>query len=35
MMIQYSSPSPDGAEYIAVCLPVFSPETVHRDGQGR
>lgn len=30
--VQYSSPGPDGAEYIAVCLPAFSPETVHRDG---
>jgi mannose-6-phosphate isomerase-like protein (cupin superfamily) len=29
--IRYSSPEPDGAEYIAVCLPAFSPETVHRD----
>ena len=29
--IQYSSPSPEGAEYIAVCLPAFSPDTVHRD----
>jgi mannose-6-phosphate isomerase-like protein (cupin superfamily) len=29
--IQYSSPSPDGAEYIAVCLPAFSPASVHRD----
>lgn len=29
--IQYSTPEPDGAEYIAVCLPAFSPETVHRD----
>jgi mannose-6-phosphate isomerase-like protein (cupin superfamily) len=29
--VQYSSPSPEGAEYIAVCLPAFSPETVHRD----
>ena len=29
--IQYSSPEPEGAEYIAVCLPAFSPETVHRD----
>lgn len=28
--IQYSTP--EGAEYIAVCLPAFSPETVHRDG---
>lgn len=27
--IQYSTP--DGAEYIAVCVPAFSPETVHRD----
>ena len=29
--VQYSSPSPGGAEYLAVCLPAFSPETVHRD----
>ena len=29
--VQYSTPSPDGAEYIAVCLPAFSPATVHRD----
>ena len=29
--IRYSSPAPGGAEYIAVCLPAFSPETVHRD----
>jgi mannose-6-phosphate isomerase-like protein (cupin superfamily) len=29
--VQYSSPSPEGAEYIAVCLPAFSPETVHRE----
>jgi len=29
--IQYSSPFNDGAEYIAVCLPAFSPDTVHRD----
>jgi mannose-6-phosphate isomerase-like protein (cupin superfamily) len=29
--VQYSSPSEEGAEYIAVCLPAFSPETVHRD----
>lgn len=32
--VRYSSPDPDGAEYIAVCLPAFSPETVHRDGAG-
>ena len=30
--VQYSSPEPEGAEYVAVCLPAFSPETVHRDG---
>jgi mannose-6-phosphate isomerase-like protein (cupin superfamily) len=29
-MIRYSTPDPEGAEYIAVCLPAFSPETVHR-----
>ncbi|MGE5315724.1 MAG: cupin domain-containing protein [Acidobacteriota bacterium] len=29
--IRYSSPEEGGAEYIAVCLPAFSPETVHRD----
>ena len=29
--IRYSTPSEEGAEYIAVCLPAFSPETVHRD----
>jgi mannose-6-phosphate isomerase-like protein (cupin superfamily) len=29
--IQYSTPGPEGAEYIAVCLPAFSPEIVHRD----
>ncbi len=29
--VRYSTPSPEGAEYIAVCLPAFSPETVHRD----
>lgn len=29
--VQYSSPTDDGAEYIAVCLPAFSPDTVHRD----
>jgi quercetin dioxygenase-like cupin family protein len=29
--VRYSSPEPDGAEYVAVCLPAFSPTTVHRD----
>ncbi len=31
--IRYSSPEADGAEYIAVCLPAFSPDTVHRDSE--
>jgi mannose-6-phosphate isomerase-like protein (cupin superfamily) len=30
--VRYASPEPGGAEYIAVCLPAFSPGTVHRDG---
>ena len=30
--VRYSTPGPEGAEYIAVCLPAFSPTTVHRDG---
>ncbi|GET39178.1 cupin domain-containing protein [Microseira wollei] len=29
--IRYSTPEAEGAEYIAICLPAFSPETVHRD----
>jgi ethanolamine utilization protein EutQ (cupin superfamily) len=29
--VRYSSPDPAGAEYIAVCVPAFSPDTVHRD----
>ncbi len=29
--VRYSTPGPEGAEYIAVCLPAFSPTTVHRD----
>ncbi len=29
--VKYSSPGSEGAEYIAVCLPAFSPGTVHRD----
>jgi mannose-6-phosphate isomerase-like protein (cupin superfamily) len=29
--VRYSSPGPEGAEYIAVCLPAFSMDTVHRD----
>jgi mannose-6-phosphate isomerase-like protein (cupin superfamily) len=31
--IKYSTPQAGGAEYIAVCLPAFSPETVHRDSE--
>jgi mannose-6-phosphate isomerase-like protein (cupin superfamily) len=31
--VRYSTPEPDGAEYIAVCLPAFSPHTVHRDAE--
>jgi mannose-6-phosphate isomerase-like protein (cupin superfamily) len=30
--VRYSTPDPEGAEYLAVCLPAFSPATVHRDG---
>lgn len=30
--VRYSTPEPGGAEYVAVCLPAFSPDTVHRDG---
>ncbi len=30
--VQYSTPNEGGAEYVAVCLPAFSTETVHRDG---
>ncbi len=29
--VQYSTPDDNGAEYIAVCLPAFSPDSVHRD----
>ena len=31
--VRYSTPGPEGAEYMAVCLPAFSPGTVHRDDQ--
>ena len=30
--VRYSTPEPGGAEYVAVCLPAFSPATVHREG---
>jgi mannose-6-phosphate isomerase-like protein (cupin superfamily) len=29
--VRYATPEDGGAEYVAVCLPAFSPETVHRD----
>ena len=31
--IRYSSPEAEGAEYVAICLPAFSPETVQRDDE--
>lgn len=33
--VRYSTPYPGGAEYIAVCLPAFSPSTVHRDNENK
>jgi quercetin dioxygenase-like cupin family protein len=29
--VRYSTPEPGGAEYVAVCVPAFSPQTAHRD----
>ncbi len=29
--VRYSTPDPDGAEYVAVCLPAFAPELAHRE----
>jgi quercetin dioxygenase-like cupin family protein len=29
--VQYSTPEPEGAEYVAICLPAFGPDLVHRD----
>jgi mannose-6-phosphate isomerase-like protein (cupin superfamily) len=29
--VRYSTPATEGAEYVAVCIPAFSPETVHRE----
>lgn len=29
--VQYSTPGEDGADYVSVCLPAFSPDLVHRD----
>lgn len=33
--VRYSTPDPEGAEYIAICLPAFSFETVRRAGETR
>ncbi len=30
--VRYSTPGPDGAEYVSICLPAFSFDVVHRDG---
>lgn len=32
--VRYSTPGPEGAEYVAVCVPAFSPDSVHRDSEG-
>jgi ethanolamine utilization protein EutQ (cupin superfamily) len=29
--VRYSTPAPNGARYVSVCMPAFTPETVHRD----
>ena len=29
--VRYSTPLPEGAEYVAVCIPAFAPQTVHRE----
>ena len=31
--VRYATPGSEGAEYVAVCLPAFSPDTVHRDSE--
>ena len=31
--VQYSTPAPEGAEYMAICLPAFGPDIVHRDAE--
>jgi quercetin dioxygenase-like cupin family protein len=33
--VRYSTPDPDGAETLSICLPAFSPDTVHRDSPCR
>lgn len=32
--VRYSTPEPEGAEYVAVCMPAFSPELVRREESG-
>lgn len=32
--VRYSTPEPEGAEYVSVCVPAFSPESAHRDPEG-
>ncbi len=32
--VRYSTPEPDGAEYVAVCVPAFGPDLAHRDAEG-
>jgi len=29
--VQYSTPTPEGADYVAICVPAFSPQAVNRD----
>ena len=29
--VRYGTPDPGGAQYVAVCIPAFSPDTVHRE----
>jgi mannose-6-phosphate isomerase-like protein (cupin superfamily) len=29
--VRYSTPEPDGADYVAICVPAFSPDAAHRD----
>ncbi|MCX6992320.1 MAG: cupin [Kiritimatiellaeota bacterium] len=33
--VQYSTPAPEGAEYMAVCLPAFGPDIVHREAESQ
>ena len=29
--VRYSTPDPDGADYVAVCVPAFAPDAAHRE----